>query len=119
MEVNTVYKKEDIVLLVNDKIIGSVFDFEVQHSSENKYAYEILNSVPIAVTNTNSRYVITINQLAKDFLGFDEGCNIIFSLNNRSEVYKNCVTKSVKTYIDSLGRLVKRIEITADCKEEK
>ncbi|MGN1130408.1 MAG: hypothetical protein ACI4Q8_03570 [Ruminococcus sp.] len=119
MEVNTVYKKEDIVLQVNDKIIGGVFDFEVQHSCENKYAYEILNSVPIAVTNSNSYYIITIKQYAKDFTGFDEGCNITFSLNNRSEIYKNCVTKSVKTYIDSFGKLVKKIEITADCKEEK
>ncbi|MGN1138175.1 MAG: hypothetical protein ACI4RM_01920, partial [Ruminococcus sp.] len=114
-----VYKKEDIVLQVNDKIIGGVFDFEVRHSSENRYAYEILNSVPIAVTNSNSYYIITIKQYAKDFTGFDEGCNITFRLNNRKDIYKYCVTKSVKTYIDSLGKLVKKIEITADCKEEK
>lgn len=119
MEINTVYKKEDIALSVNGNIIGGVLDFEVKHSCENKYAYEILNSVPIAVTDSNSYYTIIIKQYAKDFTGFGEGCNITFSLNNRSEVYKNCVTKSVKTYIDSLGRLVKRIEITADCKEEK
>ena len=119
MEVNTVYKKEDIVLLVNDKIIGGVFDFEVQHSSENKYAYEILNSVPVAVTDSNSYYTIIIKRYAKDFTSFGEGYNIKFSLNNRNEIYKNCFTKSVKTYIDSFGRLVKKIEITADCKEEK
>ena len=119
MEINRVYKKEDITIWVNDKLAGGVFDFEVKYNSQYKYAYEILSSDPIAVTGEQSHYIITIRQYAKDFTGFDEGCDINFKLPNRETVYKNCITKSAETYINSSGKLAKKIEITASCKEEK